>query len=154
DGRPDILLLNGADWPERRTDRKPARIALYRNDGNDHFTDVTKDSGLDIEMHAMGVAVGDYDNDGRDDLYITCVLGPSHLFHNESRVESRESRAPAKASRLHRLSASRSRTLDSRLFRDVTREAGVDNAGRWGSSAAWVDYDRDGKLDLVVGNYC
>lgn len=126
DGKPDILLLNGADWPEITTGRKQARLALYRNDGNGHFTDVTKQVGLDIEMHAMGVAVGDYDNDGFDDLYITCVLGPSHLFHNDGKGH----------------------------FTDVTRQAGVDNENRWGSAAAWVDYDKDGKLDLIVGNYC
>src|SRR5436309_4460320 len=68
DGKPDILLLNGADWPEVTKDRKKSRTALYRNDGNGHFTDVTKGSGLDLELHTMGVAVGDYDNDGRDDL--------------------------------------------------------------------------------------
>src|SRR5262249_43302951 len=93
---------------------------------NGHFTDVTKGSGLDIEMHAMGVAVGDYDNDGREDLYITCLLGPSRLFHNDGNGH----------------------------FTDVTRQAGVGEGERWGSGAAWVDYDRDGKLDLVVGNYC
>ncbi len=126
DGKPDILLLNGADWPEVTTGRKHTLSALYHNDGNGHFTDVTKGSGLDIEMHAMGVAVGDYDNDGRDDLYITCLLGPSRLFHNDGNGH----------------------------FTDVTKSAGVDDGGRWGSGAAWVDYDRDGKLDLVVGNYC
>jgi len=142
DGRPDILLLNGADWPERTTDRKPSRTALYRNDGGGRFTDVTTGSGLDIEMHTMGVAVGDYDNDGDNDLYITCVLGPSRLFRNEYGNENTNtptrpySHTPAPA------------------FRDVTRQAGVDNEGKWGSGAAWVDYDRDGRLDLVVGNYC
>jgi hypothetical protein len=126
DGKPDILLLNGADWPEVQNNRKRTRCALYHNDGNGHFTDVTQGSGLDIEMHAMGVAVGDYDNDGHDDLYITCVLGPSHLFHNDGNGH----------------------------FTDVTKQAGVDNGGLWGTGAAWVDYDNDGRLDLVVGNYC
>jgi hypothetical protein len=126
DGRPDILLLNGADWPEVTVNRKKTLSALYRNDGNGKFTNVTKGSGLDIEMHTMGVAVGDYDNDGDDDLYITCVLGPSRLFRNEGNGK----------------------------FRDVTAQAGVDNESKWGSAAAWFDYDRDGKLDLIVGNYC
>jgi enediyne biosynthesis protein E4 len=126
DGRPDILLLNGADWPERKTGRMNSRCALYRNDGGGRFTNVTKGSGLDGEMYTMGVAVGDYDNDGRDDLYITCVLGPSRLFHNEGNGR----------------------------FAEVTAQAGVDNKGKWGSGAAWFDYDKDGKLDLVVGNYC
>ncbi|HLK60751.1 MAG TPA: CRTAC1 family protein, partial [Chthonomonadaceae bacterium] len=69
--------------------------------------------------------VGDYDNDGYDDLYVSCALGPGHLFHNEG----------------------------GRRFRDVTVQAGVANAGGWGTSCAWVDYDRDGKLDLFVCNY-
>ncbi len=126
DGRPDILLLNGADWPEVKSGRKHTLVALYHNEGNGKFKDVTAGSGLDIEMHTMGVAVGDYDNDGKDDLYITCLLGPSHLFHNEGNGK----------------------------FKDVTAQAGVGNEGHWGSSAVWVDYDHDGKLDLVVGNYC
>jgi hypothetical protein len=126
DGRPDILLLNDAEWPGGKTGSQQTHLALYHNEGNGLFTDVTRGSGLDIEMYAMGVAVGDYDNDGREDLYITCVLGSSHLFHNDGNGH----------------------------FTDVTRQAGVENAGRWGTSCAWVDYDRDGKLDLVVGNYC
>ncbi len=126
DGRPDILLLNGADWPEITSNRKHSRLALYHNDGNNRFTDVTAASGLNVEMHSMGVAVGDYDNDGRDDLYITCILGPCHLYHNDGNGH----------------------------FSDVTTQAGVNDGGKWGSSAAWVDYDRDGKLDLIVGNYC
>lgn len=76
-------------------------------------------------MYAMGAAVGDYDNDGKDDLYISCVLGPSHLFHNEGGGH----------------------------FRDVTAEAGVSNSGMWGASSMWVDYDHDGLLDLFVCNY-
>jgi enediyne biosynthesis protein E4 len=126
DGRPDLLLLNGADWPERKTDRMNSRCALFRNDGNGRFTDVTKGSGLDVEMHTMGAAVGDYDNDGRDDLYITCVIGSSRLFHNEGNGR----------------------------FKDVAAQAAVANQGKWGSGAAWFDYDKDGKLDLVAGNYC
>ena len=126
DGYPDILLLNDADWPTVRAGRRRTRAALYHNNHNGTFTDVTRGSGLDVEMYAMGVAAGDYDNDGREDLYITCAQGPSHLFHNDGNGH----------------------------FTDVTRQAGVENAGRWGTSCAWVDYDRDGKLDLVVGNYC
>jgi len=120
DGKLDILLLNGSDWIAHghRT-----VAALYRNNGKGAFTDITAGSGLDIEMHAMGVAVGDYDNDGRDDLYVTAV-GGDHLFRN----------------------------LGAGHFRDVTRESGIANA-QFSSSAAWLDYDKDGKLDLFVGNY-
>src|SRR5439155_3992049 len=89
------------------------------------FRDVTAGSGLDISMFSMGVAVGDYDNDGRDDLYVTAALEPGRLFHNDGGGH----------------------------FREVTRAAGVGNAGHWGTSAAWVDYDRDGDLDLFVCNY-
>lgn len=120
DGWPDIILINGKDWtPQGR----PSLSALYRNNHNGTFTEVTIDSGLDVEMYGMGVAVGDYDNDGRDDLYIT-ALGGDHLFHNEGGGK----------------------------FRDVTKAAGIHNAS-FGTSAAWLDYDRDGKLDLFVANY-
>jgi enediyne biosynthesis protein E4 len=120
DGRLDILLINGTDWiPKGRH----TTAALYRNNGNGTFTDITRGSGLEIDIHGMGVAVGDYDNDGRDDMYITAV-GGDHLFHNEGGGH----------------------------FRDVSRETGIAN-NRFGSSAAWLDYDRDGKLDLFAGNY-
>ncbi len=120
DGKQDVLLINGTDFISRGR-HTPA--ALYHNNGNGTFTDVTKGSGLDIDIHGMGVAVGDYDNDGRDDLYITALDG-DHLFHNDG----------------------------NNRFRDVTKESGVINKA-FGSSSAWVDYDRDGKLDLFVGNY-
>jgi hypothetical protein len=120
DGWLDILLINGKDLVPRghRT-----TAALYRNNHDGTFTDITKGSGLDVEIYGMGVAIGDYDNDGRDDVYIT-ALGGDRLFHNEG----------------------------GGRFRDVTKEAGIDNAA-FGTSAAWLDYDRDGKLDLFVGNY-
>jgi len=120
DGWPDILFVNGKDFTPhgRRT-----TAALYRNNRNGTFTDVTAGSGLDIEIYGMGVAIGDYDNDGRDDVYITALDG-DHLFHNEGNFK----------------------------FRDVTKESGIRNAS-FGSSAAWLDYDRDGKLDLFVANY-
>jgi hypothetical protein len=76
----------------------------------------------------MGVTAGDYDNDGREDVFISCVLGPSHLFHNES--------VPGQP-----------------RFRDVTATAGAANPGHWGTSCAWLDYDRDGRLDLFICNY-
>ena len=120
DGWPDILLVNSKDWTPRG--RRSLR-ALYRNNHNGTFTDITAGSGLDVEMYGMGVAVADYDNDGRDDVYITALEG-DHLFHNEGNGK----------------------------FRDVTKAAGIQNAN-FGTSAAWLDYDRDGKLDLFVANY-
>ena len=125
DGWQDILLLNGAPIPGGKVTGRPT-MALYHNNRNGTFTDVTHQSGLDLEtMYAMGVAVGDYDNDGLPDFYVSCVLGPGHLFHNEG----------------------------GSRFKDVTKTAGVQNAGMFGSSCTWVDYDRDGKLDLFICNY-
>lgn len=121
DGRPDILLIQCKPFPGRAGRRVTQK--LYRNHGNGSFTDVTREAGLDIEMYGMGAAIGDYDNDGFDDIYIT-GLGESRLLHNERNGK----------------------------FRDVTRAAGVDNTG-FGASAAWFDYDRDGRLDLFVCNY-
>jgi len=96
---------------------------LYRNRHDGTFEDITKGSGLDFEAHSLGVAIGDYDNDGRDDVYITALEG-DRLFHNEG----------------------------GGRFRDVTAEAGIHNTN-FGTSAAWLDYDLDGKLDLFVANY-
>jgi hypothetical protein len=120
DGWPDILLVNGKDWTPGG---RKSLAALYRNNHNGTFTDITAGSGLDVEMYGMGVAIADYDNDGRDDVYITALDG-DHLFHNEGNGK----------------------------FRDVTKAAGIQNAD-FGTSAAWLDYDRDGKLDLFVANY-
>lgn len=125
DGWQDILLLNNAPLTGGQVQGRP-RLALYHNNRNGTFTDVTQGSGLGRDpMYAMGVTVGDYDNDGRDDIYISCVLGPGHLFHN----------------------------LGGGRFRDVTAQAGVANHGMWGASCTWVDYDHDGRLDLFVSNY-
>jgi len=120
DGWPDILLINSKDWTPRG---RRTTHALYRNNRDGTFTNVTAGSGLDVEMYGMGVAVGDYDNDGRDDVYITALEG-DRLFHNEG----------------------------SGKFRDVTKQVGIQNAS-FGTSAAWFDYDRDGNLDLFVANY-
>ncbi len=121
DGWPDILLINGRDFTPRPGHK--SLPALYRNNRDGTFTDITAGSGLDVEMYGMGVAIGDYDNDGRDDVYITALEG-DRLFHNEG---------------------------DGK-FRDVTKASGIRNAVL-GTSAAWFDYDRDGKLDLFVANY-
>src|SRR5215471_3862747 len=125
DGWPDILLVNGMDWPgHKRDDRPRTTLKLYKNNRNGTFTDVTRAAGLDVEMYGMGVAVGDYNNDGFPDILITCV-GQNRLFRNTGRG----------------------------TFVDVTHAAGL--LGRQGlsTSAVWIDYDRDGFLDLFVCNY-
>jgi hypothetical protein len=133
DGYPDILLLDGLYLPGAAHAGHPG-LRLYHNNGNGTFTDVTAGSGLDkATMYAMGVAVGDYDNDGRDDIYISCALGPGHLFHNETPPGRAGGGRP--------------------VFRDVTAKAGVANEGMWGTSCCWLDYDHDGYLDLFVCNY-
>ena len=122
DGWPDILLINGNDWPGHF--RGHAYMSLYRNNRDGTFTDVTKQAGLDVEMYGMGVAIGDYNNDGCDDIFVTAV-GQSHLFRNNC----------------------------NGTFTDVTREAGLWGPNEFSSSAAWIDYERDGRLDLLVANY-
>jgi hypothetical protein len=125
DGYQDILLLDGKALPGSKLTGRTT-LHLYHNNRNGTFTEVTRGSGLDNQtLYAMGVAVGDYDNDGRDDIFVSCVLGPSHLFHNDGNGH----------------------------FTDVTAHAGVANKGLWGTSCCWVDYDRDGYLDLFVCNY-
>jgi hypothetical protein len=124
DGLLDLYLVNSA--PTRAyTPPKLLRSALYRNNGNGTFTDVTAKAHVSAEgLFGMGVAVGDYDNDGFPDLM---VLGYqlSILYHNNG----------------------------DGTFSDVSKRAGVENVGRWASSAAWFDYDNDGRLDLVIANY-
>jgi len=121
DGWQDVLLVNGTPWPGRPPSR--ATMALYRNNQNGTFTDVTARAGLAVPLYGFGVTAGDYDNDGRVDIYVT-ALGKDRLFHN----------------------------LGGLKFADVTESAGVGDPG-FSTSAAWLDYDRDGRLDLFVANY-
>jgi enediyne biosynthesis protein E4 len=122
DGWLDILLVNGTNWPDHRGPR--TTMALYRNNRNGTFTDVTERAGLSVEMYGMGVAVGDYDNDGFPDLFITAV-GQNRLFRNDRRGR----------------------------FVDVTEKSGLGGRKAFSTSAMWFDYDRDGLLDLLVCNY-
>jgi hypothetical protein len=122
DGWPDIFLVNGMDWPGHVT--KHTTPKLYHNNHDGTFTDVTHQAGLDVEMYGIGVAVGDYDNDGYDDLFVT-AYGQSRLFHNNG----------------------------NGTFTDATQKAGLAGVKEFSTSAAFVDYDKDGRLDLVVGNY-
>jgi hypothetical protein len=140
DGKPDLLFVGGRAWPGHG-EPKPS-LKFYRNLGGMKFEDVTEKSGLAVTIYGMGVAVGDYDNDGRPDVFVSCV-GKSHLFRN----------------------------VDGKRFEDVTRAAGVggpidlpavktaDEFANWkepipfGASASFLDYDGDGMLDLFVCHY-
>ena len=120
----DLYLVNGASR-RPNTSKHALRSALYRNNGDGTFTDVTIKAGVDAEgLFGMGAAVGDYDNDGFPDLFVL-GYGRCILFHNNG----------------------------NGTFTDVTDRAGVGNIRKWGSSAAWFDYDNDGLLDLVIANY-
>jgi enediyne biosynthesis protein E4 len=121
DGWQDILFVNSMDWPGHVTGK--SYPALYRNNHDGTFTDVTRQAGLAIEMYGLGCAVGDYDNDGFDDIYITAI-GGSHLFRN----------------------------LHNGQFADVTAKAGLADSG-FPAGAVWFDYDNDGRLDVFVAHY-
>jgi len=122
DGWQDILFVNSMDWPGHKgaTNTYPA---LYHNNKDGTFTDVTREAGLAVESYGLGCAVADYDNDGFEDIYLT-TLGSDHLFRN----------------------------LGNGKFADVTLKAGVADPG-FSTSAVWFDYDNDGKLDLFVTHY-
>ncbi|HEY7058193.1 MAG TPA: CRTAC1 family protein [Vicinamibacterales bacterium] len=121
DGWQDIFLVNSKNWPGHPG--TPSFPALYHNNHDGTFTDITRQAGLAIEMYGMGVAAADYDNDGNVDLYVT-ALGANHLFRN----------------------------LGHGKFEDVTAKAGVGSPG-FSTSAMWFDYDKDGRLDLFVAHY-
>src|SRR5439155_17295002 len=138
DGRPDLFFVNSRPWPGQPGRATPA---LYRNKGDGTYEDVTAAVGLDVELFGMGVAVADYDNDGWPDIFVTAV-GGNRLFRN----------------------------VGGKRFEDVTAAAGVGGPSRWPavaadeflkisepitfpSSAAWLDFDGDGRLDLFVCYY-
>ena len=122
DGWPDILLINSMDWPGDK--RQRSTLSLYHNNRDGTFSDVTRKAGLDFEIYGMGVAVGDYNNDGYPDILVTCV-GQNRLFKNTGRG----------------------------TFIDVTKASGLGGRVAFSTSALWFDFDRDGLLDLFVCNY-
>jgi hypothetical protein len=129
DGYPDIFFANGAAIPSLRKEGLQYRNRLYHNNGDGTFTDVTEKAGVGGDGYDMGVAVGDFNNDGLPDLYVVGVT-KNHLYHNNG----------------------------DGTFSDVTDKAGVgggmhDGKKMWSVAAAWVDYNNDGFLDLFVSNY-
>ena len=129
DGLLDIYFVNGASMPDLVKNGEVYSNRLFRNNGDGSFTDVTDRAGVKGRGYDIGVAVADYDNDGYEDIFVAGVRG-NMLYHNNG----------------------------NGTFTDVTQKAGLDHPdpvyGRlWGASAAWVDYDRDGWLDLFVSNY-
>src|SRR4051812_15321758 len=121
DGWSDLLMINSKNWPGQPA--SSSRNAFYHNNRDGTFTDMTARSGLDVDIYGLGVAVGDYDNDGQADVFITGLNG-NRLFRN----------------------------IGQGRFTDVTARAGVASPG-FSTAAAWLDYDRDGRLDLFVANY-
>lgn len=125
DGLIDILFLNGAPLPDASSKAAKTGNALYKNDGGWKFTDVTADSGLNDHAYHLGVCIGDYDNDGHPDIFLS-NFGPDILYHNNG----------------------------DGTFTNVTEKAGVSNGQHVGAGASFLDIDHDGDLDLFVSNYC
>jgi hypothetical protein len=123
DGWQDVIVANGTRWPDDPASNETT-ARVFRNNGRGGFEDVTAGSGLDVPMYGMGIAAADYDNDGYDDVLITAV-GQSRLFHNNSKGR----------------------------FVDVTSRAGLGGRTGFSTSAAWIDFDRDGLVDLFICNY-
>jgi hypothetical protein len=123
DGWLDIFLVNGTSFDPAVRDRNPTSF-LFRNNRDGTFTDITAKTGLTRSGWGQGCCVGDYDNDGFDDLFVS-YFGRNVLYHNNG----------------------------DGTFTDVSEKAGVAGSGRWGAGCCFLDYDRDGYLDLFVANY-
>lgn len=125
DGWPDLLLVNGTHWPgQRQAAQRGSGLRLYHNNRNGTFTEITQRAGLAVDLYGMGVAIGDYNNDGYPDILVTAV-GQNRLFQNTGKGH----------------------------FLDVTDKAGLGGRRGFSTSALWFDFDRDGHLDLFVCNY-
>lgn len=120
----DLLFVNSGNWPWSTNYHSENVLALYQNDGHGQYKEVARDMGLTTSIYGMGVAAGDYDNDGFADLFVSGV-GGNRLFHNDG----------------------------GERFTDVTLRAGLGASTNWSTSCAWFDYDNDGDLDLFVCNY-
>jgi hypothetical protein len=130
DGWPDLFCTNGASLPAMTKSGPEYWNRLYRNNRDGTFSDVTQKAGLAGEGYSMGVAIGDYNNDGHEDIFVAGVHG-NHLYRNNG----------------------------NGTFTDVTQQAGLAGPGSlgrpaWSVAACWIDYDNDGHLDLFVSNYC